>query len=700
VTYDAAGNRNNGSYVVGTGNRITNDGTWTLTYNDEGSRTQKSKGAAQETWTYEYDTRNQLTRIEKWDAVGGNRLLRVDFAYDVYGNRIKRLEYDGSLNLVSEQRFALDAWKSDPYSPDSVQLNSSRVAQWDVWADLDGSNNLTYRRVFGNEVDALLARVSSAGTLAFYATDRQGSVAGLLDGTGTAQTTMTYTGYGVQTVQGNSAFADRYGYVGREQESLDGGKLVERLRLFALDIAKYQTEDPIRIWAGDYNFTRRVGNGPTNGTDPSGMILYVSDARTRQYMESVLMSAPPNGLGLSIATPRYWNHNSGWSGMFPASEPDRATIFQAAQMMEARLRRRADNEEFFVGPREPNSAQQNQSLDSSALMVALYALAFPTHPGGVMATWDGTKLRVEEAHPDESTRFWLPNYYTHGIIGGKTAFQEGEYLYRFATKDSVYIGGSCENQRGDQPNMYVRILAGWGESGGKFINSAINVSNAIRDGFQPDNLKETARDVLDKAKLVDPRSPDFLNGSKFDDACAELAGDVKTLKEEFHRDPETTIYNTFWSFLFFELTRRVVVEAAKVPPRAAAPVTPRVADINPRADTLRPIHPVGHNPPSVARAQNTVPFNQVLSDAQQAIQVVEYNGNYYVVSGHHRVYALRNLHPPETPAPATVRVQVFTPEEYARFPNADPVLRNMDNLMNFIRNSEAAGARFPISGGQ
>jgi hypothetical protein len=38
-------------------------------------------------------------------------------------------------------------------------------------------------------------------------------------------------------------------------------------------------------------------------------------------------------------------------------------------------------------------------------------------------------------------------------------------------------------------------------------------------------------------------------------------------------------------------------------------------------------------------------------------------------------------------------------EEYVRYPNADPALRNMDNLMNIIRNSEAAGARFSISGG-
>ena len=130
------------------------------------------------------------------------------------------------------------------------------------------------------------------------------------------------------------------------------------------------------------------------------------------------------------------------------------------------------------------------------------------------------------------------------------------------------------------------------------------------------------------------------------------------------------------------------------------PATARVIEINPRADTLRPVHSVGDTPASVARAQRTVPFDQALSDAAQPIQIVEYNGNQYVVSGHHRIYGLRNLHPPGTPAPSTVRVQVFTPEEYVRYAGADSTFRNnMSNLMAVLRNSEAAGATFPISGG-
>ena len=48
-------------YTVANGNRITNDGTWTYTYNADEQRTKKSKGASLETWTYEYDLQGHLT---------------------------------------------------------------------------------------------------------------------------------------------------------------------------------------------------------------------------------------------------------------------------------------------------------------------------------------------------------------------------------------------------------------------------------------------------------------------------------------------------------------------------------------------------------------------------------------------------------------------------------------------------------------
>ena len=42
ITYDGTGNRTNSGYTTTTGNRSTNDGTWTYTYDDVGNQITKS----------------------------------------------------------------------------------------------------------------------------------------------------------------------------------------------------------------------------------------------------------------------------------------------------------------------------------------------------------------------------------------------------------------------------------------------------------------------------------------------------------------------------------------------------------------------------------------------------------------------------------------------------------------------------------
>lgn len=128
----------------------------------------------------------------------------------------------------------------------------------------------------------------------------------------------------------------------------------------------------------------------------------------------------------------------------------------------------------------------------------------------------------------------------------------------------------------------------------------------------------------------------------------------------------------------------------------------RWIDFDPRVNNIRPIHPVGtaHWDPAFVTIANTfVPFNQTLSDAVQPIQLVEAGGEYFVFSGHHRMYALRNLHTlPQQVAPATIRVQVFTCQEYAAFPNADPVFRgNLSLIQVVIQVARTANATFPLT---
>ena len=94
---------------------------------------------------------------------------------------------------------------------------------FDAWADLNSSNALTARRVYGDAVDEVVAKISSAGVETWYETDRQGSVVGLVNGSGTPVETIVYDGFGKVTSDSAPSAGDRYGYAGREEEALAGG---------------------------------------------------------------------------------------------------------------------------------------------------------------------------------------------------------------------------------------------------------------------------------------------------------------------------------------------------------------------------------------------------------------------------------------------------------------------------------------------
>ena len=61
---------------------MTNDGTWTYTYDANGNTTKKSKGANAETWTYGWDAHNRLIWAEDRQTDGGALITHLDFKYD------------------------------------------------------------------------------------------------------------------------------------------------------------------------------------------------------------------------------------------------------------------------------------------------------------------------------------------------------------------------------------------------------------------------------------------------------------------------------------------------------------------------------------------------------------------------------------------------------------------------------------------
>ena len=58
--FDANGNRDTGSNVIGANNLLESDGTWTYSYDSNNNLIKKSQGVSALTWTYGYDEQNRM----------------------------------------------------------------------------------------------------------------------------------------------------------------------------------------------------------------------------------------------------------------------------------------------------------------------------------------------------------------------------------------------------------------------------------------------------------------------------------------------------------------------------------------------------------------------------------------------------------------------------------------------------------------
>src|SRR5262249_36820964 len=131
------------------------------------------KSAGSIVWAYAYDNANHM--VSATETVGGTLTVQEDYAYDALGNRVQTTSYQAGVG-TSVTRYAYDGT--------------------DVWADLNGSNQLVERYVRPDDEDGLAARVSAGGTVAWYLTDEHGSVEALTDGAGAVQDTIRYNAFG------------------------------------------------------------------------------------------------------------------------------------------------------------------------------------------------------------------------------------------------------------------------------------------------------------------------------------------------------------------------------------------------------------------------------------------------------------------------------------------------------------------------
>ena len=224
VATDTSGNATTKNYqVTGAGSAAT------YTYDTNGNLTQKVEGS--DTWTYEWNAENQLTRV----LTNGSEVAR--YKYDPWGRRVERLAA-GTATL----------WTYD--AEDSVrEIAAATVAKY----------------VNGPTTDEPLAQEDGSGGLSPIHADALGSVVRTTNAVGTASTSRRYDAFGNIEVGTSSGVA----FTGREWDSA-AGLAYYRARYYDPAIGRFISQDPLR-WATDPNFYAYVRNNPARYTDASGL---------------------------------------------------------------------------------------------------------------------------------------------------------------------------------------------------------------------------------------------------------------------------------------------------------------------------------------------------------------------------------------------------------------------------------------------
>jgi RHS repeat-associated protein len=257
-SYDLNGNRTMAGYSTGTDNRLTFDGTYTYTYNAEGDLTQKVSTTA--TWTFGWDNMNRLVGVKEVTTTGTQ--LSVSYSYDVLNNRVEDDTWKPGTGTVTV-RYAYDG-------------NN-------IWADVTTTNTLLARYVYGDGGNQVWGRAIPAGLtnsgVGWYLTDRQGSVRDIMDASSVIVDHADYDGFGNAT-HTTLSVADQFGYAGGLY-SYDTKMEQFGRRWYDPATGRWVSEDPSGFGGRDQNLYRYCGNGPTDGTDPSGLDWHLGQNSVR-----------------------------------------------------------------------------------------------------------------------------------------------------------------------------------------------------------------------------------------------------------------------------------------------------------------------------------------------------------------------------------------------------------------------------------
>jgi RHS repeat-associated protein len=226
---------------------LTSDGTHNYSYDNNGNLATRTSIATGNQAIYTYDFRNRLVEVDQ--VVGGVRSVLAQYTYDALDRRMGVSEGGATTSTVYD-------------GTSTVPL-----------LDFNGSGSLTARYLSGATavgVDGVLARDTPSGEVAWYLTDRLGSVGDIINNAGTAIDHLDYSAFGHVLDQTSPSNGDRFQYAGM-QNDVATGLSYDNARWYTPEAGRFISQDPTGFVARDADLYRYVGNNPTNDVDPTGL---------------------------------------------------------------------------------------------------------------------------------------------------------------------------------------------------------------------------------------------------------------------------------------------------------------------------------------------------------------------------------------------------------------------------------------------
>jgi len=245
--YDGNGNRTHINGVLTATydeqDRLLSHGDFTYTYTDNGELLSKTNTANNEVTGYVYDVIGNLLEVNLPDGT------KVEYVVDGLDRRIGK-KVDGVL---------VKGWLYGD------QLNPV--------AELDGSNNIVARFVYGDKVN-VPSYMEKGGQTYRIISDHLGSPRMIVNAsTGVVEQRIDYDTWGNITQDTNAEFQP-FGFAGGLYDNQ-----TELTRFGARDydasVGRWSSKDPIRFNGGDSNLYGYVFQNPVNFIDPNGKFVFV-----------------------------------------------------------------------------------------------------------------------------------------------------------------------------------------------------------------------------------------------------------------------------------------------------------------------------------------------------------------------------------------------------------------------------------------